>query len=45
MRGYIRRAINNALFSFLYETLRHNGIAELLEVYGRYASAPFRSGN
>lgn len=30
----------NALlnFSFIYETERHNGIAELLEVLGRYAN-------
>ncbi|KAI8984697.1 phosphatase 2A regulatory B subunit-domain-containing protein [Mycotypha africana] len=34
LRAYIRRSINNIFFQFIYETERHNGIAELLEVLG-----------
>jgi len=33
-RPFIRRAINNIFFRFIYETERHNGIAELLEILG-----------
>lgn len=33
-RPFIRKAINNIFFRFLYETERHNGIAELLEILG-----------
>ena len=29
-RPFIRKAINNIFFRFIYETERHNGIAELL---------------
>lgn len=34
MRAFIRRSINNIFFQFIYETERHNGIAELLEILG-----------
>jgi serine/threonine-protein phosphatase 2A regulatory subunit B' len=33
-RPFIRKAINNIFFRFVYETERHNGIAELLEILG-----------
>lgn len=33
-RAYIRKQINNIFYSFIYETERHNGIAELLEILG-----------
>lgn len=33
-RPHIRKAINNIFFIFIYETERHNGIAELLEILG-----------
>ncbi|KAL5489850.1 RTS1 [Sanghuangporus weigelae] len=33
-RAFIRRSINNVFFQFVYETERHNGIAELLEILG-----------
>lgn len=33
-RPFIRKAINNIFFRFIYETERHNGIAELLEILG-----------
>ncbi|KAA3483303.1 serine/threonine protein phosphatase 2A 57 kDa regulatory subunit B' theta isoform-like isoform X1 [Gossypium australe] len=33
-RPYIRKAINNIFFRFIFETEKHNGIAELLEVLG-----------
>jgi len=33
-RAYIRKAINHIFFRFIYETERHNGIAELLEILG-----------
>ena len=36
LRAFIRRSINNLFFQFIYETERHNGIAELLEILGRY---------
>ncbi|EOD27418.1 hypothetical protein EMIHUDRAFT_460727, partial [Emiliania huxleyi CCMP1516] len=32
--AFIRKAINNILYTFVYETERHNGIAELLEILG-----------
>jgi serine/threonine-protein phosphatase 2A regulatory subunit B' len=35
LRAFIRRSINNVFFQFVYETERHNGIAELLEILGR----------
>eukprot|EP00697_Spironema_sp_BW2_P009083 gnl/Spiro4/23862_TR11810_c0_g1_i1.p1 gnl/Spiro4/23862_TR11810_c0_g1~~gnl/Spiro4/23862_TR11810_c0_g1_i1.p1 ORF type:complete len:502 (+),score=91.43 gnl/Spiro4/23862_TR11810_c0_g1_i1:59-1564(+) len=34
LRGFIRKSINNILFTFIYETERHNGISELLEIFG-----------
>lgn len=33
-RSFIRRAISNAFYRFVYETERHNGIGELLEILG-----------
>ncbi|CAB3397585.1 unnamed protein product [Caenorhabditis bovis] len=33
-RAYIRKQMNNIFYSFIYETERHNGIAELLEILG-----------
>ena len=33
-RPYIRRAINHVFYRFVYETERHNGVAELLEILG-----------
>ncbi|KAK8485528.1 hypothetical protein V6N13_090448 [Hibiscus sabdariffa] len=33
-RPFIRKAINNIFFHFIFETERHNGIAELLEILG-----------
>eukprot|EP01135_Chromosphaera_perkinsii_P008444 Nk52_evm12s1360 gene=Nk52_evmTU12s1360 len=34
LRAFIRRSINNIFYQFMYETQRHNGIAELLEILG-----------
>ncbi|MEQ2252308.1 Serine/threonine-protein phosphatase 2A 56 kDa regulatory subunit gamma isoform, partial [Ilyodon furcidens] len=34
LRAYIRKQINNIFYTFIYETERHNGIAELLEILG-----------
>lgn len=33
-RPFIRKAINNIFYRFIFETERHNGIAELLEILG-----------
>ncbi|KAL8036257.1 hypothetical protein ABFX02_12G146900 [Erythranthe guttata] len=33
-RPFIRKAINNIFYRFIYETGRHNGIGELLEILG-----------
>jgi len=33
-RAFIRKAINSIFYRFVYETERHNGIAELLEILG-----------
>jgi serine/threonine-protein phosphatase 2A regulatory subunit B' len=33
-RPFIRRAINYVFYRFVYETERHNGVAELLEILG-----------
>jgi serine/threonine-protein phosphatase 2A regulatory subunit B' len=33
-RPYIRKAINNIFYTFMFETEKHNGIAELLEILG-----------
>jgi serine/threonine-protein phosphatase 2A regulatory subunit B' len=34
LRAFIRRSINNIFFQFIYETERHNGVAEFLEILG-----------
>ncbi|KAG8762158.1 Serine/threonine-protein phosphatase 2A 56 kDa regulatory subunit delta isoform, partial [Ceratobasidium sp. 428] len=34
LRAFIRKSINNVFYQFIYETERHNGIAELLEILG-----------
>ncbi|KAI8060662.1 phosphatase 2A regulatory B subunit-domain-containing protein [Gilbertella persicaria] len=34
LRAFIRKSINHIFFQFIYETERHNGIAELLEILG-----------
>jgi serine/threonine-protein phosphatase 2A regulatory subunit B' len=34
LRAYIRKQINNIFYRFIYETERHNGVAELLEILG-----------
>lgn len=34
LRAFIRRSINYVFFAFIYDTERHNGIAELLEILG-----------
>jgi len=34
LRPFIRRSINNIFFRLIYETDRHNGVAELLEILG-----------
>jgi len=34
LRSFIRRSINNVFLTFIYETERFNGIAELLEILG-----------
>ncbi|XP_051114088.1 serine/threonine protein phosphatase 2A 57 kDa regulatory subunit B' alpha isoform-like isoform X2 [Andrographis paniculata] len=33
-RPFIRKAINNIIYKFIYETRRHSGMAELLEILG-----------
>uniref|UniRef100_A0A9I9CJH8 Uncharacterized protein n=1 Tax=Cucumis melo TaxID=3656 RepID=A0A9I9CJH8_CUCME len=33
-RPFIRKAISNVMYRFVFETERHNGIAELLEIFG-----------
>jgi len=33
-RPFIRKAINNIFYIFIYETEKHNGIAEMLEILG-----------
>ncbi|KAJ8899763.1 hypothetical protein K2173_019463 [Erythroxylum novogranatense] len=33
-RPFIRKAINNIFYGFIYETQRHSGIGELLEILG-----------
>ncbi|XP_024534322.1 serine/threonine protein phosphatase 2A 57 kDa regulatory subunit B' beta isoform [Selaginella moellendorffii] len=33
-RSFIRKAVNNIFYQFIYETEKHNGIAELLEILG-----------
>lgn len=34
LRAHIRKHINNIFYKFIFETERHNGIAELLEILG-----------
>ncbi len=34
-RSFIRKAISNEFYTFVFETERHNGIGELLEILGR----------
>lgn len=34
LRSFIRKAIGNVFFRFVYETEKHNGIGELLEILG-----------
>ncbi|VDN56063.1 unnamed protein product [Dracunculus medinensis] len=34
LRAFMRKQINNIFYTFIYETERHNGIAELLEILG-----------
>lgn len=34
MRSFIRQQINNVFYTFIYETERFNGVAELLEILG-----------
>jgi hypothetical protein len=36
LRSYIRKAIKLVFLSFCYESESHNGVAELLEILGRY---------
>lgn len=38
LRSFIRNQINNIFYRFIYETERHNGIAEFLEILGRLVS-------
>jgi serine/threonine-protein phosphatase 2A regulatory subunit B' len=33
-RPFIRKAVNNVFYRFIFETERHNGVAELLEILG-----------
>ncbi|KAL6614722.1 hypothetical protein ACP70R_036992 [Stipagrostis hirtigluma subsp. patula] len=37
-RPFIRKAVSNIFYHFVFETDRHNGIAELLEVFGSVIS-------
>ncbi|CAL4955126.1 unnamed protein product [Urochloa decumbens] len=37
-RPFIRKAVSNIFYHFVFETDRHNGIAELLEVFGSVVS-------
>lgn len=37
-RPFIRKAISNIIYRFVFETERHNGIAELLEIFGSVIS-------
>lgn len=37
-RPFIRMAVSNIIFRFVFETERHNGIAELLEIFGSVIS-------
>ncbi|CAN4090714.1 unnamed protein product [Withania somnifera] len=35
-RPFIRKSINNIFYRFIFETEKHNGIAELLEILGKH---------
>lgn len=37
-RPFIRKTVNNIFFRFIFETQKHNGITELLEVFGSVIS-------
>ncbi|XP_057959364.1 serine/threonine protein phosphatase 2A 57 kDa regulatory subunit B' kappa isoform [Malania oleifera] len=37
-RPFVRKAISNIFYRFVFETERHNGIAELLEIFGSVIS-------
>ncbi|KAK8545211.1 hypothetical protein V6N13_066503 [Hibiscus sabdariffa] len=37
-RPFVRKAVSNIIYTFVYETERHNGIAELLEIFGSIIS-------
>ncbi|KAJ9538855.1 hypothetical protein OSB04_031588 [Centaurea solstitialis] len=37
-RPFIRTAVSNVIYRFVFETERHNGIAELLEIFGSVIS-------
>ncbi|KAG6490796.1 hypothetical protein ZIOFF_052109 [Zingiber officinale] len=37
-RPFIRKAVSNVFYRFVFETEKHNGIAELLEVFGSVIS-------
>lgn len=37
-RPFIRKAVSNIVYRFVFETERHNGIAELLEIFGSVIS-------
>ncbi|XP_019415465.1 PREDICTED: serine/threonine protein phosphatase 2A 57 kDa regulatory subunit B' iota isoform-like isoform X1 [Lupinus angustifolius] len=37
-RPFIRKSINNVFFRFVFETEKHNGVAELLEIFGSIIS-------
>lgn len=41
LRAFIRKQINNIFLRFIYEVEKFNGIAELLEILGRYAVLVF----
>ncbi|MED6180028.1 hypothetical protein PIB30_006518 [Stylosanthes scabra] len=37
-RPFIRKSINNVFYRFVFETEKHNGVAELLEIFGSIIS-------
>lgn len=37
-RPYVRKSINNIFYRFVFESEKHNGIAELLEIFGSIIS-------
>lgn len=43
-RALVRRVICNVFFEFVYETERHNGVAEMLEILARWVHACGRAG-